>query len=121
MTDAPAAIARDFDLESDVRTMPALSPATVTALLDGLCATAADETTRAAFQRARRALAQASGGRPAIDDAAALSEVRQLQAAGRLSRRAAILHVGRARAPYDLAAFERRMFRKLRAADREKV
>lgn len=93
---------------------------TIAAMIEWLSAAAADETSRAAFQRARRALVQADGGRPAIDDAAALSEVRQLIAAGRLSRRAAILHVGRARAPYALAAFERRMFRKLKAADREK-
>jgi hypothetical protein len=88
-------------------------------MLDELSGAATDESSRAAFQRARRALAQASGGRPAIDDDAALSEVRELMAGGRLSCRAAIHHVGRARAPYALAAFERRMFRKLRTADYE--
>ncbi|MGJ0535579.1 hypothetical protein [Methylocystis sp.] len=108
------------DLEPDVCASliqaPLPSPATVATMLEELCAEATDETDRAAYQRARRALAQAGGGRPPIDDAAALYEVREKMAAGRLSLRAAILHVGRARAPYALAAFERRMFRKFSAA-----
>lgn len=113
------------DFASDVRATldqtRAPSPDSVRAVLaeaEAAALAVGQGETATAYARAARALGQtAQGGRPTIDDSAAIAEVRDLLASRRLTLRAAIQHVGRARAPYSLGSFTRRMFRKIRAED----
>lgn len=78
-----------------------VSAAEAAALLDRLVAAATEENARAAFLRARRAISQTGGGRPAINDQAALRDITDLLAAGRSrSFRRAALMVARARYPF---------------------
>lgn len=78
-----------------------VSAAEAAALLDALSATATDASAQAALRRARRALSQQGGGRPAINDQAALRDITDLLATGRARsfRRAAFM-VARARYPF---------------------
>lgn len=53
------------------------------AALDRLLAAASDKDARAALTRARRAISQTGGGRPAIDDRRLLADARHLVESGR--------------------------------------
>lgn len=67
-------------------------------LLDGV--EAMDEPTRAALQRARRALHQCPAGRPPMNDEAGQREISELITTSGCSFRAAALKVARARHPF---------------------
>lgn len=88
------------------------SPAEILKALEDL----ADETGLACFRRAANAMMNARGGRPAIDDRAAIRQAKQLVSSGQAATmNAALRKVARSAGAANVKSFTERLRRKISA------